>query len=285
MLLRLVNEFRRAMDLSLVLDQEGVQHQLRSLGDEQWALAILDDADAERAEAAVAAFERENPPAAPVVRDETPPGEGVAAGLVFGLALLALQIWTGPESDNAWFSTGSAQASAILRGEWWRAITALTLHADAGHAAGNALLGGLLLTLLARRLGAGVACWAMLLAGAAGTLLAAALMQRNFASVGASTAVFGALAELAALQASDPGSRRRAWVPLGAGLALLGFLGSSKRADFAGHLCGFGAGLVLGFLAARLPRLKSAAAQAMLAVLSTAVPVLAWIRALGRLTK
>ena len=61
MLLRLVPEFRRAMDLSLVLDQEGIAHRLQSLGDEQWALAILDDGDAARAETAVAAFERENP--------------------------------------------------------------------------------------------------------------------------------------------------------------------------------------------------------------------------------
>ena len=282
MLLRLVPEFRRAMDLSLVLDQEGVPHQLRSLGDEQWALAILDDGDAARAENAVAAFERENPIVRRPAREAPPPQAGVAAGVIFGLALLGLQIWTGPESDNIWFAAGSAQASAILRGEWWRAITALTLHADAGHAVGNALLGGLLLTLLARRLGPGIACWSMLLAGALGTAAAAGLMRRNFASVGASTAVFGALAELAALQAADPESRRRAWIPLGAGVALLGFLGSSKHADFAGHLCGFGAGVFLGFITARLPRLRSAAGQGALSVLAAAVPVLAWMRALGQ---
>src|SRR5260370_8030452 len=60
MLLRLVPEFRRAMDLSLALDAEGVQHELRSFGEEQWALVIADE-DAARAEATLAAFERENP--------------------------------------------------------------------------------------------------------------------------------------------------------------------------------------------------------------------------------
>ncbi|MGZ6142415.1 MAG: rhomboid family intramembrane serine protease [Myxococcales bacterium] len=284
MLLRLVHDFRHAMDLSLVLDQEGIAHELRAVSDEQWALLIGDDA-AERAEAALAAFERENPPPVRRERPQIPPAQGVAAGVIFCLALLALHIWTGPESDNAWFARGSAEAALIVRGEWWRVITALTLHADAGHAAGNALLGGLLLALLARRLGSGVASWAMLLAGALGTLGAAELMRRHFVSVGASTAVFGALAELAALQAADPDQRRRAWIPLGAGLALLGFLGSSKHADLAGHLCGFAAGLAVGFAASRLPRMRSAFAQAALALAAAAVPVAAWLRAFGHLTK
>ena len=273
------------MDFSLVLHQEGIPHELRSVAEEQWALVIESDADALRAEIALAAFERENPVRAPTRREEPAPSAGVLAGLAFGLALLALQSWTGPESDNVWFLRGSAEAASILRGEWWRTVTALTLHADAGHAVGNALLGGLLLTLLARRLGSGLASWAMLLSGALGTAGAAELMRRHFASVGASTAVFGALAVLAALQAADPESRRRAWVPLGAGVALLGFLGSSKRADLAGHLCGFSAGLLLGGLAARLPPLRSRTAQAALAAAAALVPLVAWGLALGHLTR
>jgi membrane associated rhomboid family serine protease len=278
-LLRLVPEFRRAMDLSLVLHQEGIPHDLRSLDDAHWALVLLADDDAPRAEAALTAFERENPAQRPAPRVEPDSAEGVAAGVIFLLALLAFQIWTGPESENAWFARGSADAAAILRGEWWRVVTALTLHADAGHAAGNALLGGFLLSLLARRLGSGVASWTLLIAGVLGTAAAAGLMRSHFVSVGASTAVFGALAALAALQAADPQSRRRAWIPLGGGLALLGFLGSSKHADFAGHLCGFGAGVVLGLLAARLPRVRSLRVQTVLALAAAAVPVAAWLRA------
>jgi len=274
-LLRLVRDFRRAMDLSLVLDQEGIPHELRGAGEEQWALEIA-DADAMRAEAAVAAFERENPvqPRRPE-RLRVPPSS-VACGLIFFLSMLALHVWTGPDSAGSpWFARGSADAAAILRGEWWRAVTALTLHGDAGHAVGNAVLGGLLLALLARALGPGVGSALVLLAGASGTLASAWLVRRNFVSIGASTAVFGALGALAAL----PQHRRRAWVPLGAGLALLAFLGTSKRADFAGHLCGFVAGVVLGAMAARLPPVRSKAAQAALAAASAAVPVVAWLAA------
>ena len=105
MLLRLVSDFRRAMDLSLVLDEEGIGHELRSAGEDRWALIIPDD-DAARAEAAVAAFERENP----VVRSQRQepsrsPAAAVACGLVFFLALLAFHVWTGPQSaDSRWFS-------------------------------------------------------------------------------------------------------------------------------------------------------------------------------------
>ena len=38
---------------------------------------------------------------------------------------------------------GQAQAQLLLEGQWWRAATALTLHADAGHVLGNCLFGAL----------------------------------------------------------------------------------------------------------------------------------------------
>jgi len=275
-LLRLSSDFRRAMDLSLVLDQEGIDHELRSVGDEQWAL-LIEDQDAGRAEAAVAAFERENP-----VEGRTEPvrstGGAVASGLVFFLGVLTMHVWTGPASAaSPWFTRGSADAAAILRGEWWRAVTALTLHEDASHALGNAVLGGLLLALLARSIGPGMASAVVLLAGVVGTFAAAGLLRQNFVSIGASTAAFGALGSLAAL----PRQRRRAWLALGGGLALLAFLGTSKRADLAGHLCGFVCGVLLSAAVSLLPPLRNRAAQAVLAVAAGSVPVVAWLAAFG----
>lgn len=265
------------MDLSLVLDEEGIAHELRSMSEVQWAL-FVDEADAPRAEAAVQAFERENPAQAPRPPAREPPvGDGFVAGWLFALCLVAFHLWC--EGDGRWLDRGAADAAAIVRGEWWRTITALTLHADEAHAAGNAALGGFLLAVLARRAGAGIASWLLLLAGVGGTWAAAALLRRDFESIGASTAVFGALGAVSVLQALDAEQRRRAWLPLGAGLALLGFLGTSKRADLAGHLCGFVAGALLGAVVSRLPRLRNAAAQAALALLAAAVPVAAWLHA------
>ena len=275
MLLPLSSDFRRAMDLSLVLEQEGIRHELRRVGDAHWAL-VIDDEDAARAEAAIAAFEKENPPE--VRRPEVlhPAAGAVASGVAFCLALLAMYLRTGPESASSpWFERGSANAAAILRGEWWRSVTALTLHADGGHVAGNAVLGGLLLALLARSVGPGMASALMLLSGAAGTFAAAGLVRHDFVSIGASTAVFGALGTLAAL----PRHSRRVWMPVIGGLALLALLGTSKRADVAGHLCGFVSGVLAGAAVSLLPPLRNRQAQAWLAVVTGCVPVVAWVAA------
>jgi len=276
-LLHLSTDLRRAMDLSLVLEQEGIPHDLRRVEDAHWVLEV-DDNDAMRAEAAIAAFEQENPPEVRRPDGVLHPTTGaVVSGAAFALALLAMYARTGPESPGSpWFERGSADAAAILRGEWWRAVTALTLHADAGHVAGNAVLGGLLLALLARSVGPGVASAVMLLSGVAGTLAAAGLLRHDFVSIGASTAVFGALGALAAL----PRDSRRVWMPVFGGLALLAFLGTSKRADVAGHLCGFASGVLIGAVVALLPPLRNRVAQACLAVAALCVPVTAWLAAL-----
>lgn len=275
MLLRLSSDFRRAMDLSLVLEQEGIPHELLRLGDVHWALQI-DDLDAERADVAIVAFEQENPVEVRRPEGFHPIAGAVAAGLAFALGLVTFYVRTGPESaDSPWFERGSAYATAILRGEWWRSVTALTLHADAGHAAGNAVLGGLLLALLARSVGAGMASALILISGVAGTLAAAELTRHNFVSIGASTAVFGALGALTTL----PRDSRRVWMPLVGGLALLALLGTSKSADVAGHLCGFIAGVLAGAAVSLLPPLQNRLAQASLAVAAGCVLVAAWLAA------
>jgi membrane associated rhomboid family serine protease len=274
-LLRLSSDFRRTMDLALVLEQEGVLHEVRRLGEAQWALEI-DDSDARRAEAAIAEFERENPPRIRPPQVVHPITGAVASGVAFSLALLAIYARTGPASPGSpWFERGSANADAILRGEWWRTVTALTLHADSAHVAGNAVLGGLLVALLARSVGPGVASALTLLSGLAGTFAAAALLRHDFVSIGASTAVFGTLGALAA----SPRDSRRFWMPLLGGVALLALLGTSKSADVAGHLCGFVSGVLAGAVVSLLPPLRSRVAQACLAIVTACVPVVAWFAA------
>ena len=275
MLLRLSNDFRRTMDLSLVLDQEGIAHEVRRVGDERWALWVEDE-DGARAQAAIAAFDRENPPEVPRPAEVHPVTGAVASGVAFALALVAVYVRTGPESAGSpWFERGSADAAAILRGDWWRGVTALTLHADAAHVAGNAVLGGLLLALLARSVGPGMASALMLLSGVGGTFAAAGFLRHDFVSIGASTAVFGAIGSLAAL----PRQGRRAWMALGGGIALLAFLGTSKHADLAGHLCGFVCGVLAGKAVSLLPPLRNRAAQASLALVTASVPAAAWFAA------
>jgi membrane associated rhomboid family serine protease len=279
MLLRTTADFRRAMDLSLVLDEEGIAHELRTAAADSWAI-LVSDSDAERADRALRAFENENPGATASPRERAAQplvdaSTAVIAGMLFALATFAVRLVQSP----AWYERGAADAAAILGGEWWRCVTALTLHGDEGHALGNAALGGILLAFLSRRLGVGLAALVLVGSGALGTLCAAALLRRQFVSIGASTAVFGALGALAAMEAMNPQSRRRAFVPLGAGLALLGFLGTSPHADLAGHLFGFGSGLVVGTPLSRVT-LRATAGQVLCVLVALALPTFAWWRAL-----
>jgi hypothetical protein len=69
-------------------------------------------------------------------------------------------------------------------------------------------------------------------------------------------------------------------VTLGAGVALLGFLGTGERADLLAHFFGFAAGALAGAALRGFPPPRRSWAQAVLAA-SAAIPlVAAWSRAL-----
>ena len=148
-----------------------------------------------------------------------------------------------------WVVRGNADAGAIRAGEWWRAVTALTLHADGLHLLGNLLIGGTFILLLCRAVGSGLG-WSLLLAsGTVGNLLNASVQLLTHRSVGASTAVFGAVGLLAAIHLLDDRGRwRHRWyLPLAAALALLALLGSEgENTDIGAHLFGFACGVTFG---------------------------------------
>jgi rhomboid protease GluP len=242
---RRTSDRRRAEEWSFVLRALGVIHEIR---DEEsgYAIAVLPEDEA-HARAALDAHEAERAEPRPPVPEYGPSG----AGWVFAAFLLAVHFATGPRDEQVlWFAKGSADAARILHGEWFRIVTALSLHADLSHALGNAAVGGLLLSALARRIGTAAAAWVALLSGAAGNALTAAVARHGYVSVGASTSVFGALAALAVVQAVT--RRRAAAVALGAGAALLGFLGTGQNSDLLAHLFGFCAGALAALATRRL---------------------------------
>ena len=254
------NSAARIGDLSLLLTAVGLPSHVEPpmLPGEPYSLRTPADR-VDEARAAIAAYEAENLPAAPLaaVRDY---GETLV-GAAFALCLLG---WFAaidflPRAAQ-WVGRGAAEAEKIVGGEWWRTATALTLHADAAHVGGNAALGGIALTALARRLGPAAAAWVALGAGVAGNALTAAAHRRGFVSVGASTAVFGLLGALAGAlavgtrtKAGAPrptSHRRRSFLAVAASAALLGLLGAGERADLLAHLFGMASGLLLGAAAA-----------------------------------
>jgi len=159
---------------------------------------------------------------------------------------------------------GVCSAQGIFEdGEWWRPFTALFLHADRTHLLSNVASGVLFGTWVCRSLGPWLGWTLILAAGTLGNSLnAASHLDSAFASLGASTAVFGALGILTGVAIFQttrdrPGPKIfRYLVPLGGGLVLLSWLGvgSDPRTDVAGHVCGFAVGILLGVAAAWWPR-------------------------------
>ena len=209
--------------------------------------------------------------------------------LVAAAALLLFFGVTGPDAQTPWFERGGADAVRIAAGEPWRAVTALTLHADAAHALGNATAGALFLAGVFQAFGIGVGALLALGAGAAGNLANAWVHRTSgHLSIGASTAVFGALGVLAGralVRGRARGARgKRAWTPLAAALALLAMIGTEgAHVDLWAHLFGLAAGGLLGATATALgwgsPRRP---VQRLAALSAAALLVASWMLALGR---
>lgn len=265
-----------AFDESLVLCAEAIPHRVEP-AEGRWSL-FVHPGDAARAEASLAAWQQENRPREDKLLRQW---EGQTPAPIFAALCLAGQLATGPRNESViWFARGTADAARILHGEWWRCATALTLHADLEHAAGNALCGYILLDALARRLGPAWAAWLALLAGVSGNLLTAMAMREQHFSIGASTAVFGALGALCAAQLYA--RTRKGWITLGAGAALLALLGTSARSDLFAHLFGMLSGFLLGLGAGALQREapEKKARQPLLAIAALGPLIAAWWMAL-----
>jgi hypothetical protein len=67
---------------------------------------------------------------------------------------------------------------------------------------------------------------------------------------------------------------------VGASLALLGMLGSSRESDVVAHLFGWLAGATFGLLAGRFAPIRSPIVQAVTGALTAATLVAAWVLAL-----
>lgn len=150
-----------------------------------------------------------------------------------------------------WLEVGAAQTGLIRAGEWWRVVTALFLHGNGMHLLNNLAFGAVFLLLLSQVLGPGMTALSVLAAGIAGNALNAIVRMPDHASIGASTAVFGAVGLLAALRQDWRSGRAfrslRDWAPLAGGVMLLAFLGFSEgQTDILAHVFGFIAGVGLG---------------------------------------
>ena len=273
---------------ALVLQSMGIWHAARRAGF-GWVLLVHDE-DAARAADGIARYQAENQNWPPPRRKERLKYHASPAALVVIVALAAFFCVTGPETYKSHFAdVGAADASLLLTREPWRAVTALTLHADAQHILTNAVSGTqeIFATAVNRRLGGGVGMLTILLSGILGNVFNSLWHVSSgdafHTSIGASTAIFGAVGILAATQiAVDDVARsrgeKRSFIdliaPVIGGLALLGALGSggertdvlsllashgaaTSHIDLGAHLYGLLSGFIVGLIVTAILRLRA----------------------------
>jgi membrane associated rhomboid family serine protease len=277
---------RRCREHALVLEAADIRHQIhREAGD---YVILVAAADAERALEELQAYARENRDA-PLGRVIIPHRPGGWNAVMYYVTLLLLVAVFADQrfGDLDWLAAGKTHAGLIRQGQWWRTVTALTLHADLPHLLANAVVGSLFGLFASQLLGSGLAWLSILIAGAAGNAINACVQPAQHTSVGASTAVFAALG----IVASYVWTRQRVlktsllvrWAPVVGAVILLGYLGAGgARTDVAAHVFGFASGLLLGAAYGRLGNRVQFArtTQLRLGVAALGVLVSAWALAL-----
>nr|WP_321514645.1 rhomboid family intramembrane serine protease [uncultured Pseudodesulfovibrio sp.] len=290
---------------ALILASRHVPHRLRQLSAAQGGgyTVQVQEWFADRAKGEISLYFEENTPDwRTVTLVDLRPVSGLEPTM-YALALLVLFYWVYNRTfpgmglyPALWVKLGSADAGAILSGEWWRLATALTLHGSGPHVAGNAVIGGVFIWLASRRLGAGLTWLLTFGAGILGNLINSIVLGVHHDAIGFSTATFGAAGVLAAISSFHMSGRRyhpdagyvqrtfdfirSAVIPFGAGLGLLAMLGAGEETDLGAHLFGFLSGLGLGFctgFATNRLGLPNNVAGGWLYVAALAIPVFAWI--------
>lgn len=274
-------------EVALVLEAVGLRPVVHEL-DGQW-LVIVAPHHVAQARQEIDAWLAENRRHRP----EAPPRQPVADGRpgVLGYVLVVVAVALAVSNfalGQDWLSAGRIDGAAMRAGEWWRALTALTLHADLEHLAANIFFGGVFGWFAGRYLGSGIAWLLILAAGACGNIVNVLVMGEGHRAIGASTAVFAALGLLGSLGWAGRRQSVQGWIyrwgPVIAAVALLAYTGSGgERTDIGAHIWGFVAGLGAGLLAARIPQpvLAQGRVQGATGLVALGAVVLAWALALG----
>ncbi len=277
---------RACSDRALVLHALGIPYEI--LSTEQRTLLVVQAECVEKAQFELWQYDEENRKPKPRNEAMTLVYQNSIPGVAIYVAIICLVAWFAGEAmfNRDWFAAGRVDGELISNGEWWRTITALTLHSGVRHLAGNIVFGILFGLMAGRLLGSGVAWLGVVVASSAANFLNTSLLESTHRAIGASTAVVAALGLVAGfvwrarLMAQDRWPFRLG--PIVGGIALLAYTGTGDAntdigAHLAGFVCGFLAGVILTlasrFLAQRTLQLTSG-------IVAILIIVFAWIVAL-----
>jgi membrane associated rhomboid family serine protease len=277
---------RACADRALVLESLQIPYEI--VEDSVSCALVVPARFSPQAVAELRQYEEENPPRRPSPGPAHIEHQNAVPGVVGYVIVVCTVAWLAGESVFArdWLGAGRIDGVLLRAGEWWRTITALTLHSGLRHLVGNIIFGAFFGLFAGRLLGPGVAWLAIVLAGAAGNALNTLLLESAHRSIGASTAVFAALGLLAGFVWRGRLMAQERWPyrvgPIVGGLALLMFTGTGDAntdvgAHLMGFLCGLAGGILLAPVRARLTdrRLQNGAAAAAICCI-----VVAWAAAL-----
>ncbi len=253
------NSEQRALEWSAVLDSQEIPYELQKIDAGDGLLFTMTEKNFHIAMSNIDAYESERPfferfqelfsssSQAPLRLKR-----GIPVFIVVTLLTLFYYI-TGPSSvKGAWQTQGMISAKFFSDGHWWSPLTALTLHADFSHLAGNMLFFLIFGTAAALQVGAGVSLFFILASGILGNATTLLIFgDRVYNALGFSTAVFGVLGILAVLRLMQNLRTTKIasfyfWIPLIAATAMFGLTGGSGGSDLSGHLFGFLWGGILG---------------------------------------
>ncbi len=276
---------RACSDRALVLASFKIPHEI--VADSRFSVLIVPAEYSAQAADELRLYDEENPPLRPtpiIALDHQNAVPGVVAYVIIVCAVAWLAGTWFLEQD--WLRAGRIDGVLVRDGEWWRTVTALTLHSGLRHLLGNIVFGVAFGLLAGRLLGSGMAWLAIVLTAALGNTLNTLLLESAHRAIGASTAVFAALGLVAGFVWRGKLMSQERWAyrvgPIVGGFALLMFTGTGDaNTDIGAHLmgfvCGLGGGMLLTLIRNRLvdSRLQLASGALALTIIATA-----WVCAL-----
>lgn len=277
------SEPQRLNNSSLVLSALAITHRITVVGPDHFKIHVAKSL-AERASQELSAYEKENALSPPIdIGNHFSPTFKAMSIIIAGCLTLLFSLTGSWHEQSSWFIAGAGDSTAILeQHQYFRLITALTLHADVVHLMGNCVIGTFLAHFFLHLTGNGIGLLAILFSSGLANLFNVLGRGPGHLFVGYSTAVFSIVGMLCTINyhGRQKSHKLRFFLPIMAGLAMLAFLGSSgQRTDLGAHFYGLLCGLLLGNFV-RLPQYltlrKSFLFQTLLVTLGLAIPILAW---------